>query len=135
MRQLKSVRDVEYHLSFLAVSVAMLGMAAGAVFVFLGDAVLQGTRSRVTLARYATILAVAIPCSHLVNLCIPIPMLRILNPSMSDAATSPPPPGMATSICDGEPCRDTLSRDYLKAQGVKTPILEFGPDAQLGVVV
>jgi polysaccharide pyruvyl transferase WcaK-like protein len=30
-------------------------------------------------------------------------------------------------------CRDTISRDYLKAQGVKTPILEFGPDAQLGM--
>lgn len=29
--------------------------------------------------------------------------------------------------------RDTLSRDSLKAQGVKTPILEFGPDAQLGM--
>jgi hypothetical protein len=32
-------------------------------------------------------------------------------------------------------CRDTISRDYLKAQGVKTPILEFGPDAQLGMHV
>ena len=30
-------------------------------------------------------------------------------------------------------CRDTISRDYLKTQGVKTPILEFGPDAQLGM--
>ncbi len=30
-------------------------------------------------------------------------------------------------------CRDTISRDYLKAQGVRTPILEFGPDAQLGM--
>jgi hypothetical protein len=30
-------------------------------------------------------------------------------------------------------CRDTISRDYLKKQGVKTPILEFGPDAQLGM--
>jgi hypothetical protein len=30
-------------------------------------------------------------------------------------------------------CRDTISRDYLKGQGVKTPILEFGPDAQLGM--
>ena len=30
-------------------------------------------------------------------------------------------------------CRDTISRDYLKAQGVKTPILEFGPDAQIGM--
>jgi len=30
-------------------------------------------------------------------------------------------------------CRDTLSLDYLKSQGLKTPILEFGPDAQLGM--
>jgi hypothetical protein len=30
-------------------------------------------------------------------------------------------------------CRDTISRDYLKLQGVKTPVLEFGPDAQLGM--
>ncbi len=32
-------------------------------------------------------------------------------------------------------CRDSISRDYLKAQGVKTPILEFGPDAQLGMTL
>jgi hypothetical protein len=32
-------------------------------------------------------------------------------------------------------CRDTLSRDYLKSQAVKTPILEFGPDAQLGMTL
>jgi polysaccharide pyruvyl transferase WcaK-like protein len=30
-------------------------------------------------------------------------------------------------------CRDTISRDYLASQKVKTPILEFGPDAQLGM--
>lgn len=30
-------------------------------------------------------------------------------------------------------CRDTITRDYLKAQGVKTPVLEFGPDAQIGM--
>jgi polysaccharide pyruvyl transferase WcaK-like protein len=30
-------------------------------------------------------------------------------------------------------CRDTITRDYLKKQGVKTPVLEFGPDAQLGM--
>jgi hypothetical protein len=30
-------------------------------------------------------------------------------------------------------CRDTITRDYLKAQGVKAPIVEFGPDAQLGM--
>jgi hypothetical protein len=32
-------------------------------------------------------------------------------------------------------CRDTISRDYLKSQGVKTPVLEFGPDAQLGMTL
>lgn len=30
-------------------------------------------------------------------------------------------------------CRDTITRGYLKAQKVKTPVLEFGPDAQLGM--
>jgi hypothetical protein len=30
-------------------------------------------------------------------------------------------------------CRDTISRDYLKAQGVTTPVPGFGPDAQLGM--
>ena len=30
-------------------------------------------------------------------------------------------------------CRDTISRDYLKAQRVKCPVVEFGPDAQLGM--
>ena len=30
-------------------------------------------------------------------------------------------------------CRDTISRDYLKSQRVKTPVLEFGPDSQLGM--
>jgi polysaccharide pyruvyl transferase WcaK-like protein len=30
-------------------------------------------------------------------------------------------------------CRDTLSRDYLRAQGLKPPVLEFGPDAQFGM--
>jgi hypothetical protein len=29
--------------------------------------------------------------------------------------------------------RDSLSLDYLKAQGIKTPILEFGPDAQIAM--
>ena len=30
-------------------------------------------------------------------------------------------------------CRDTLSRDYLKEQGINTPILGFGPDSQFGM--
>jgi len=32
-------------------------------------------------------------------------------------------------------CRDSISRDYLRAQGVKPPIVEFGPDAQLGMTL
>ena len=32
-------------------------------------------------------------------------------------------------------CRDTISRDYLKAQRVKCPVVEFGPDAQLGMTL
>jgi hypothetical protein len=32
-------------------------------------------------------------------------------------------------------CRDTISCDYLRSQRVKTPILEFGPDAQLGMTL
>ncbi len=32
-------------------------------------------------------------------------------------------------------CRDSISRDYLKSQGVTTPVLEFGPDAQLGMTL
>lgn len=30
-------------------------------------------------------------------------------------------------------CRDTITRDYLKSQGVQSPCVEFGPDAQLGM--
>lgn len=30
-------------------------------------------------------------------------------------------------------CRDTISRDYLRSQRVKTPVLEFGCDAQMGM--
>ncbi len=30
-------------------------------------------------------------------------------------------------------CRDTISLDYLRNQNVKAPVLEFGPDSQLGM--
>ena len=62
-----------YHLSFFAVSVAMFGMAAGAVHVYLGGDRFSGDLAPRALARYATLLAVAIPVSHLVNLSIPFP--------------------------------------------------------------
>jgi hypothetical protein len=64
-----------YHLAFLAVSLAMLGMAAGAVFVFLRGEGFSGERATLALPRYCTWLAIAIPISHLLNLIIPIPLL------------------------------------------------------------
>lgn len=65
-----------YHLAFLAVSVAMLGMAAGAVLVFVNDAQFGGERGVANLPRYALWFAVSIPLSHLANLCLPIPLLE-----------------------------------------------------------
>jgi hypothetical protein len=62
-----------YHLSFFAVSTAMFGMAAGAVRVYLGEQAFGGDAAPRALARYATLLALSIPVTNLVNLCIPIP--------------------------------------------------------------
>jgi len=62
-----------YHLSFFAVSTAMFGMAAGAVRVYLAEEEFSGAAAAPALARYAMLLAIAIPASHLANLCIPIP--------------------------------------------------------------
>lgn len=62
-----------YHLSFFAVSLAMLGMSAGAVRVFLAGDRMRGDAARRELARSATLFAVSVPLSHIVNLCVPIP--------------------------------------------------------------
>lgn len=62
-----------YHLSFFAVSTAMFGMAAGAVRVYLGERAFGGDAAPPALARYATLLALSLPVTNLVNLCIPIP--------------------------------------------------------------
>jgi spermidine synthase len=61
-----------YHLSFVAVSLAMLGLAAGAVRVFLGGRQFEGEEAirrlpALTLAFTGTMVA-----SHLVSLCIPL---------------------------------------------------------------
>jgi hypothetical protein len=64
-----------YHLSFLAVSLAMLGMAAGAVRVFLGGERFSPAQAPAVLPRYCAWLAISIPATHLANLCIPIPVL------------------------------------------------------------
>ncbi len=61
-----------YHLSFLAVSIAMLGMAAGAVRVYTNKAVFAAETAPSALARYSTYFSVSIPVCHAANLSIPI---------------------------------------------------------------
>jgi SAM-dependent methyltransferase len=61
-----------YHLSFLAVSLAMFGMAAGAVRVYLGERQFGGDAAVAMLARHSLLFALSIPLCHLVNLSIPI---------------------------------------------------------------
>ncbi len=65
-----------YHLSFLAVSVAMLGMAAGAVLVFVAGDLFSADRTTRTLPIAALLFAVALPVSHIANLTIPFPSVR-----------------------------------------------------------
>jgi hypothetical protein len=65
-----------YHLSFLAVSVAMLGMAAGAVLVFVTGDLFAPERARRALPIMATAFAAALPVSHVANLAIPFPSVR-----------------------------------------------------------
>ncbi len=60
-----------YHLSFFAVSLAMLGMAAGAVFVFLHPDRYAPANAPVSLARIATAFALSVPASHVMTLVIP----------------------------------------------------------------
>lgn len=62
-----------YHLSFVAISVAMLGTAAGGVAVFVAPQrfpVHDGPRQ---LAVWATRFAIVLPLSHLLSLAIPLP--------------------------------------------------------------
>ena len=64
-----------YHLSFLAVSLAMLGMASGAVYVFLRGERARGDAAARMLARSTLALALSIPAIHLTTLVIPVPPL------------------------------------------------------------
>lgn len=64
-----------YHLSFLAVSLAMLGMASGAVFVFLSGERARGDAAAHMLLRSTLAMAVAIPLTHLATLVVPVPPL------------------------------------------------------------
>jgi hypothetical protein len=61
-----------YHLSFLAVSLAMLGMSAGAIRVFLAGPALAGEAALPQLPRAALAFAITMALSHIVVLCIPL---------------------------------------------------------------
>jgi len=65
-----------YHLSFMAVSLAMLGMAAGAVLVFLAGARVRAGAARRILARTAWLFALTVPATHFWLVRTPIPLLN-----------------------------------------------------------
>jgi hypothetical protein len=62
-----------YHLSFLAISVAMLGAASGAVLVFTARSWFDPSHAERDLARWSLAFAAAVLASHLLNLVIPVP--------------------------------------------------------------
>lgn len=62
-----------YHLSFVAISVAMLGAAAGAVAVFVSPARFPAHDGLRQLAQWSARFALSIPISHLLSLAIPMP--------------------------------------------------------------
>lgn len=56
-----------YYLAFFAISVAMLGMTAGSVYVYLNRADLYSARLSDTLTRYSLYTALSIPASILIQ--------------------------------------------------------------------
>src|SRR3970282_1026928 len=70
-----------YHLSFVAVSVAMLGMASGAVLVFLGGDLFEHDRVARVLPPATVGFALPRPVAHVCNLAIPIPGVSGATPS------------------------------------------------------
>lgn len=61
-----------YHLSFFAVSMAMFGISAGGVHVYLGGEKFTGEKAREALINYGSWFALSVPASHIAILCIPI---------------------------------------------------------------
>jgi hypothetical protein len=76
-----------YHLSFLAVSLAMLGMAAAAVRVYLDEERYAGENAKAALANDAVLFALAVPLGYLVNISVPIP--DEMNTNAPSRSTSP----------------------------------------------
>ena len=62
-----------YHLSFVAISVAMLGSAAGAVAVFVSPARFLRHTAPQHLAVWCGRFAIVLPLSHLLSLAMPVP--------------------------------------------------------------
>jgi len=60
-----------YHLSFFAISMAMLGMTAGAIYVYLRPREFTQERAADRLAHYSTLFAASVPICHLAVLYIP----------------------------------------------------------------
>ncbi len=78
-----------YHLSFFAVSIAMFGMAAGAVHVYLsGDRF--SAAAPAALARWSSWFAISVPVTHVINLIVPVP----IHPSVPGTAAI----GFATRV-------------------------------------
>src|SRR5262245_170561 len=77
-----------YHLSFFAVSVAMLGMAAGAGAVYLGGSAFEGDAAQRALARYALYFALSIPLAHIANLSTPVMDAESTNGQLSLLVTT-----------------------------------------------
>ncbi|HEY6446699.1 MAG TPA: hypothetical protein VIY53_09590 [Acidobacteriaceae bacterium] len=61
-----------YYLAFFAISVAMLGMTVGAVWVYLRRARFESTPLPVTLARFSMFTAIAMPASMIAQMCLVI---------------------------------------------------------------
>jgi hypothetical protein len=59
-----------YYLAFFAISVAMLGMTVGAVWVYLWRERLRSTPLAVTLSKFALVSALAMPAAAAVQFCL-----------------------------------------------------------------
>lgn len=62
-----------YHLAFLAISLAMLGMTAGAIYTYLRPEPFEGARLAGSLARHSLLFAVTAPAAHLLMLVVRVP--------------------------------------------------------------
>lgn len=73
-----------YHLAFLSISLAMLGMTAAGLYVYLGSSAPSAGRTRRVLVRHSIWFALSLPLSHigLTSLVLPAE----LNPQLGDLA-------------------------------------------------